>query len=63
MSAFHPPSLQVGLIMDAMDVHNGFITEQQFRDIVEAEQLNSHNQIVHMWKHHRQPRHAWWSST
>ena len=37
----------VALIGDAMDVH-GFITEQQFRDIVEAEALNSKSEVAQL---------------
>lgn len=39
--------LQVALVMDAMDVHDGFLSEQQFRDIVEAEAIVSHSQVGH----------------
>lgn len=42
----------VALIGDAMDIHGGFITEQQFRDIVEAEQLVSKSQVAQLWRHH-----------
>ena len=34
----------MALILDMFDVHDGFLTEDQFRDIVDAEQLVSHNQ-------------------
>lgn len=40
-----PLPLQVALIGDAMDVH-GVITEAMFRDIVDAELLNSHSEIA-----------------
>jgi len=43
---------QVALIMDAMDVYDGFLSEQQFRDIVEAEALNSHSLVAKLWRHH-----------
>jgi Ca2+-binding EF-hand superfamily protein len=42
----------VALIGDAMDIH-GFINEQQFRDIVEAEQINSHSEVANLWRHHK----------
>ncbi|PSC74012.1 Calcium-dependent kinase 7 [Micractinium conductrix] len=41
----------VALAMDAMDVH-GRIGEQQFRDIVEAEQLNSQSMVAKLWRYH-----------
>ncbi|KAI7836354.1 hypothetical protein COHA_009776 [Chlorella ohadii] len=41
----------VALIGDAMDIH-GFVTEQQFRDIVEAEQINSKSEVANLWRHH-----------
>ena len=44
-------ALQVALALDAMDVH-GFLEEHQFRDIVEAEQLNSKSQVATLWRHH-----------
>jgi hypothetical protein len=49
----HPPllALQVALALDAMGVH-GFLEEHQFRDIVEAEQLNSKSQVATLWRHH-----------
>lgn len=40
-----PAHLQVALIGDAMEAH-GFITEQQLRDIVEAEALNSKSEVM-----------------
>ena len=52
---FHAP-LQVAVILDAMDVH-GFIEEQQFRDIVEAERINSKDQVAKLWRH---PHRARW---
>ena len=41
----------VAMALDAMDVHN-FLEEQQFRDIVQAEQLNSKGQVATLWRHH-----------
>lgn len=29
----------------------GFISEQQFRDIVDAEQLNSKSEVAKLWRH------------
>lgn len=54
--------LQVALVMDAMDVHDGFLSEQQFRDIVEAEAIVSHSQVVEIYRHRRHDRPAWWST-
>lgn len=52
----------VALVMDAMDVHDGFLSEQQFRDIVEAEAIVSHSQVVEIYRHRRHDRPAWWST-
>ncbi|KAL4439019.1 hypothetical protein ABPG77_006956 [Micractinium sp. CCAP 211/92] len=52
----------VALVMDAMDVHDGFLTEQQFRDIVDAEAIVSRSQVMNLYRHHRHEGPAWWSS-
>lgn len=52
-----PRGPQVALIADAMDVH-GFITEQQFKDIVEAEALNSKSEVAQLWRHPHLHPHA-----
>ncbi|KAL4452649.1 hypothetical protein ABPG75_008311 [Micractinium tetrahymenae] len=52
----------VALVMDAMDVHDGFLSEQQFRDIVDAEAIVSHSQVVEIYRHHRHDRPSWWSA-
>ncbi|PRW61064.1 Glycerol-3-phosphate dehydrogenase [Chlorella sorokiniana] len=41
----------VALIGDAMELE-GFITEEQFRDIVEAEAINSKSEVAQLWRHH-----------
>jgi hypothetical protein len=55
------PYLQAAVIGEAMDLH-GRIDEAQFRDILDAERLNSHSQIAAMWRHHSHPRPGWWSA-
>ena len=50
--------LTVGVIADAMDLE-GFLTERQFRDIVEAEQINSKSEWAHMLRHQQALKQAW----
>ena len=55
-----PP--QAALIGEAMDWQGGEgIDEQQFRDTLDAERLNSHSQVATMWRRHHPCRPAWWS--
>lgn len=43
--------ITVGLVLGAISVEGGSLTEQQFRDILEAESIVSQSMVAKMWRH------------